>query len=248
MRTLILDIETRPNLAYLWELWGDQSVSPKQLVEEKRMMCFAAKWLGSGETVFRSTFHDGKVSMVMAVWSLLDEADVVVHFNGKRFDMPHINREFLTHQFPPPSPYRQVDLFRTVKSVFKFPRNSLAYVAHELGLAEKGDTGGFELWLDCMAGDAAAWDRMRDYNCQDVTVTEALHDRLLPWIPSYPSHAAYQGADVCPQCGSPNLVREGHAYTQGGSYQRYRCSVPACGRWSRATRRDTGTQIVGVAA
>jgi len=248
MKILTIDIETRPNLAYIWELWGDQSVSPKQLVEEKRMICFAARWQGSDEMVFKSVYHDGKLPMLMAVWELLDEADTVVHYNGKRFDMPHINREFLSLKFPPPSPYRQVDLFATIKRVFKFPRNSLAYVAHELGLGEKGETGGFELWLECMANDPDAWERMKEYNCQDVTVTEALHASLLPWIPSYPSHAAFEGADICPQCGGTQLVREGYAYTQTGRYQRYRCTRVGCGRWSRATRRAEGTQIVGVAA
>ncbi|NIV35232.1 MAG: hypothetical protein GWN58_38990, partial [Anaerolineae bacterium] len=49
--------------------------------------------------------------MLEGAWELLDEADAVVHYNGKKFDIPTLNREFVKYGFTPPSPYKQIDLY-----------------------------------------------------------------------------------------------------------------------------------------
>ena len=43
---------------------------------------------------------------------------------------------------------------------FMFNSNSLGDLGQTLGLGGKGDTGGFDTWLQCMAGDPKAWRRM----------------------------------------------------------------------------------------
>ena len=57
-RTLLLDIETRPNLAYVWGLW-DQRVGINQLVSNSEVICYGAKWVGQKKTYFLSVHHDG---------------------------------------------------------------------------------------------------------------------------------------------------------------------------------------------
>lgn len=244
MKILTLDIETSPNLAHVWGLWK-QDIRGPQLLESTEMLCFAAKWLGSKSVLFASQFTEGRGSMVRAAHDLLSEADALITYNGKRFDTPHLNREFVQLGLKPPSPFKQIDLIDTVKSKFKFPSNSLAYVLKTLGLGGKLSHTGHQLWIDCLAGDAKAWKLMERYNKQDVIRTEQLYKYLLPWINGHPSFGAETGNDVCPNCGSDNLHRQGFTYTPTGRYQRYVCE---CGRWSRATRRDQGTQIAGVAA
>ena len=244
MKILTLDIETSPNLAHVWGLWK-QDIRGPQLLESTEMLCFAAKWLGSKSVLFASQFTEGRGSMVRAAHDLLSEADALITYNGKRFDTPHLNREFVQLGFKPPSPFKQIDLIDTVKSKFKFPSNSLAYVLKTLGLGGKLSHTGHQLWIDCLAGDAKAWKLMERYNKQDVIRTEQLYKYLLPWINGHPSFGAETGNDVCPNCGRDNLQRQGFTYTTTGRYQRYVCE---CGRWSRATRRDQGTQIAGVAA
>lgn len=237
MRILVLDIETRPNLAYVWGLW-DQNVATVQIAEATEMLCFSAKWVGEHKVEFRSVYHDGKEDMLHDIWELLDEADVVVHYNGRSFDIPHINREFLEAEMDPPSPYRQIDLLRAVKKRFRFPSNKLEYVVAELGLGEKLKHEGFDLWKRCMANEESAWKLMRQYNINDVALTELLYERILPWIPGIPSHAAYEQANVCPACGSERLHHRGYAYTQQSRYQRFQCQD--CGKWSRSTK---GTHV-----
>jgi DNA polymerase elongation subunit (family B) len=244
MRILTIDIETTPNLAHAWRLW-DENIGLEQLLEPTEILCWAAKWYGKSKVEFSSEFHDGREAMIQQAWDLLDDADVVLHYNGRRFDVPHLNREFLSLGFDPPAPFQQIDLLETVKRQFKFPSNRLAYVSKALGLGGKVSHEGHALWIGCMAGETAAWERMRRYNIGDVKLTEQLYDRLLPWIQRHPSHGAMSGKDVCPACGSDDLQHRGHSYTRIGSYQRYQCN--ACGKWSRATRRSSHTKITEVA-
>jgi DNA polymerase elongation subunit (family B) len=251
LRLLTVDIETAPNMAYVWGLW-DQNVGLNQIVSSTEMMCWSAKWTDHTKIHYRSTFHDGKEKMVKDLWALLDKADAVIHFNGRRFDIPHINREFLEMGLEPPSPYKQIDLFQAVKRRFRFPSNKLEYVCDRLGIGNKVKHEGFDLWLRCMAGEKSAWDLMKIYNLQDVALTEMLYWKLLPWIPNTPSPAAHSGGEVCPACGSSRLKPRGFAYTSQSQYQRYVCRE--CGKWSRATTaaKDVDgvrrtVQIVGVA-
>ena len=230
MRTLILDIETAPNLADVWGLYN-QNISLSQLRESARVICFAAKWHGEKRTMFFSEYHDGHDVMVQKAWDLLDEADAVVHYNGRRFDVPHLNREFLSYGLTRPSPFKQVDLLKVVRREFRFPSNKLDYVATELGVGSKVKHEGHTLWAECQLGSPKAWGRMRRYNVGDVRITEGLYDRLLPWIEEHPTVTLYKHGS-CPRCGDVELERRGFAYTKVSKFQQYRCK--GCGAWSRS--------------
>jgi hypothetical protein len=192
---------------------------------------------------FASTRYPDNI-MVSKVWSLLDEADVVLTYNGTSFDLPYLNGEMLLAGMKPPSPYRQIDLLLAVRKQFKFPSNKLAYITEALGLEGKVKHEGFELWTKCMAGDPKAWKKMERYNKRDVTLLEELYELLQPWIPSHPSHAAFTGEHVCPACGSDDLKRRGFAYTAVSKFDQWLCS--SCGKWSRSTHRETGAGITAV--
>ena len=245
MRLLLLDIETKPALAYVWRMW-DENIGLDQLVESVETLCWAAKWVGQDDIEFRSIHHDGKRTMVDRMWTLLDEADAVIHYNGKRFDIPHLNRDFLAAELTPPSPYQHIDLLGTARKKFKFQSNKLAYVSKALGLEGKVGHEGFRLWVKCMAGDPDAWERMREYNVQDMVLLEDLYKRLLPWIDNHPSYGAMRLGDVCPRCGGEDLQRRGFTHTKVGKFQRYRCA--SCGGWLRDTLRVGGTKRTDLAA
>ena len=234
MKTLAIDIETSPNIADVWGLWNN-NVSLSQLRESQRVLCFAAKWEGEKRSMFFSEWQHTSDEMIRCAHMLLDEADAIVHYNGKRFDVPHLNREFVGLGLTPPSPYKQIDLYREIKSAFSFPSYKLAYVAEALNVGSKQETGGHELWVKVLAGDRKARATMKAYNIQDTELLIPLLHKVRPWI-STPSYGAMNGQDVCPACGSDWLRREGHAYTATGRYQRFVC-IP-CGKWSRGTHRD----------
>ncbi len=245
MRILCIDIETSPTAAYIWSLW-DQHVGINQILTPTEVICFAAKWLGEKKMFFYSVPKHGREEMVLQAHRLLDEADAVMHYNGKRFDVPHLNREFLLAGLKPPSPFVQIDLCDVAKRQFRFVSNKLAHVSVELGLEGKIDTNGFELWRDCMMGDKAAWKLMEKYNKQDVQLLEDLYGKLQPWIPGHPSRTLYDGITGCPVCGGEHLQKRGFAYTPTAQFQRYQCQD--CGAWLRAGKRDRGVDLRRIAA
>jgi len=233
---LLLDIETAPILAYVWARWK-QNVAMNQVAEDWQILTWAAKWLGDNE-VFTDTAFDGDdvnddAEMLWGLHSLMDEADIVVAHNGNRFDIPRINARFIKAGLAPPSPYKKVDTLREAKKTFAFTSNRLDDLGEFLGVGRKIDTGGFDLWVRCLQGDAAAWDKMLKYNIQDVKLLEKVYDALLPWMPNHPNIGVYvdDEAPVCPKCGSAHLQLRGFAYTQVGKYQRYQCMD--CTGWSR---------------
>jgi predicted RNA-binding Zn-ribbon protein involved in translation (DUF1610 family) len=253
VRLVTLDIETRPSLVHVWGLW-EQNVGLNQIVEVGTVICFAAKWHGESKVHFHSDHHDGHEQMVQKAWEFFDAADAMVTYNGKAFDVKHLQREFVLAGLAPPSPHKDIDLLTVARGRFKFASNKLEHVASELGIGHKMQTGGFELWRDCMKDDPKAWATMRRYNIQDVRLTEQVYDRLLPWIKNHPNVNLYRRDRVpdngapspgCPTCGSPDVMRRGKSRTISGMYQRWQCQ--ACGAWSRSTHRDDTTSRVGVA-
>lgn len=243
MKILILDIETFPNLCWTWGLW-QQNIAPSQVVRGQYVACWAAKWLGKPEMYFDSV-KSGTKEMLYGIHALLDEADVVVHQNGKRFDVPMLNTEFIKNGIKPPSPFRQVDLKETSKRQFRFPSSKLEYITTALGFGEKIKTD-FSLWTECMAGKAGAWRLMEKYNKKDVTLTEKLYKMYLPWISNHPNQGSYRtgGSQVCPNCGGRHYERRGYYVVSLKPYPKLHCLNSKCGRWFRSNVAEPNKKIV----
>lgn len=241
MKLLFLDIETTPMTAHTWGLW-QQNVSLNQIISSTEMMCFGARWYGSKKVIFRSTHHDGKEEMLKELHALFEEADVVCGWNSAAFDHKHIKREFLEAGMLPPSPAKDLDLMRVVKSQFKFPSNKLDYVAQRLNVGAKVQHSGFDLWVGCMAGDSKSWREMKKYQIQDVNLLVDLYEKLRPWIKNHPSVPLHNlKEDGCVACGSHKLQRRGYEKTSTAVYQRIRCSD--CGKWMRSSTREVGSTL-----
>lgn len=233
-KILTIDIESSPNKADVWSLWN-VNVSLNQLNQPSRVICWSAKWYGAPKLLFASDHHTGHDGMVLAAHHLLDEADIVVGFNTRRFDIPTLNMEFLRQGLGPPSPVRHIDLLQVVKNNFRLASNKLQHVLEVAGLDGKAKHEGHGLWTACMAGDAKAWGRMRNYCKTDVVRTEQLYDVLKPWVRTHPNLALWSGEDeTCPNCGSGDRQRRGIAYTAAGAYQQFRCND--CGAWARSSK------------
>lgn len=235
MNILVLDIETAPNLVWVWGFFK-QYISPSQVVKSQRVLCFAAKWLGEEKMHYASVHGVGEKAMLEKIHALLDKADVVVHQNGQRFDIPMLNTEFLKHGMKPYSPIKQVDLKKVSKDQFRWPTNKLEYVAEAMKIGSKlTEVVRFELWTDCMAGDEAAWEKMEDYNKQDVVLAEKLYNKYLPWIKNHPHHGSYGAdAEVCPNCAGKHVQRRGYAVASLKKYPRFQCQNSKCGKWFRS--------------
>lgn len=233
MKTLLLDIETSPNTAHIWGL-RDQYINPSHLLESSYVLCWAAKWLDSDEVMFESINSTKEKTMLKKIHQLISEADTIIHYNGTRFDMPVLNKEFLLHEMLPPAPYKQLDLLKVVRKEFRFASNKLDHIAQRLDLGKKTDHEGYTLWVKCMNKDKEAWEKMKEYNKQDVLLLEKLYYRLLPWIgKQHPNRNLFDG-EGCSTCGSHKLQRRGYSYTITGKFQRFQCTD--CGSWSKGTK------------
>jgi hypothetical protein len=235
-RVLILDIETAPNIAYVWGAW-QQNIGQNQWVSKSHIMSFAAKWLDSDEVYYKENRTSDDSDIVRALYDLLDMADVVVAHNGQKFDLPTIIGRGVVHGYSPPSPYFVVDTLLTARKELRLVSNSLANLCEQLGLPKKDDHKnypGFELWLGCLRNEEAAWAEMKEYNISDIVSLEALYLRLRPYMRYHPNIIRDSDGETtaCPKCGSKNIQWRGYYYTRSGiCYRRFVCMD--CGGWGR---------------
>jgi hypothetical protein len=222
MKILLLDIETAPHRVYAWGLF-DQRIGINQIVEPGYTLCYSAKWLGDRGMMFDSVHQTDPDKMFRGVHKLLNEADAVCHYNGRKFDIPTLNGEFIRRNMPPPSPYKQIDLLTVCRGQARFASNKLDYVSQLLGLGQKTHHKGMPLWHACMEGDDAAWRIMERYNRQDVRLLERLHNYLRPWIKNYPNHGAFNGDHCCPVCSSKKIQSRGYYVTRHRKYPQGQC-------------------------
>ena len=257
-KVLFLDLETSPIVAHVWGLW-DQRVALNQIVADPEVIGVAYSWNGKPAKYVSTWDHstDAKASsrfeMLSFVWGLLDDSDVVVHWNGTSFDVPWLNSEFAREGLTPPSPFKQLDLMRVVKKNMRFPSNKLDYVSAALLGEKKLPTGGHQLWVDCINGDEGARRRMARYARQDVNLLPKLLEKLRPWIGgqvNFSLWSEHREELACQKCGQAEFLGpKGTAYTAQGAYPQFWCKphLGGCGGWTRGNRAEFTTKSVGSA-
>lgn len=227
-KILLFDIETTPNLAYVWGKWEQDVIEYKK---EWELLSFAYKWLDEKE-VHCETRQNQKddYKLCVKLHKILSEADVVVAHNGNAFDIKKSKARFLYHNLPPITPLVTVDTKLVAKSVFNFNSNSLNDIGKYLKVGQKQKHTGFELWLGCMSDDKDAWKLMIKYNKQDVVLLEKVYKAMKPWLARHPSVSALNNVkDGCPKCGSLDVVKKGVG--AGFSNLRQKMNCKSCGGW-----------------
>lgn len=240
-RILHIDIETFPNLAYIWGVYEQNALS---LERSTIVASFSAKWHGGKQITKalpdyplyeKDSFDDS--ALLRDIWALLDEADIAVAHNGDQFDFKKLNARFIKIGLLPPSPYQTVDTLKIARKHFRFESNKLDELGKFLGLGEKVTHTGFKLWQGCMKGDERSWKLMKKYNAQDVKLLEAVYLRFLPWIKNHPNRAAYDPSGMCcPKCGSSKLQARGELVSLAGRKKRYQCT--SCGGWTSQNKKS----------
>lgn len=255
-RVLVLDIETQRAIVETFSLFRP-FIGIDRVIKPTRVLCFAAKWRGDSKTIFKSAWDDDDEDaykrMMQAAWDLLDQADIVVTWNGDRFDVQWFEAEFLRLGLGRPMPYKSVDLIKTVKRWFKGGLMSmkLDWSSRIILKDRKTHHGGADLWHDIRWGTRAekraAQKIMREYNIHDVELTERLFEHHLPYLSNL-NLALYEdtvddGQVRCTKCNSTNLKKDGvKAYvTSAGVYQMHRCLD--CNATSRGKRIRGTTEL-----
>lgn len=240
-KILILDIETSPNVAYVWRFFKE-NVSAKQVLEHSHIMSFACKYLDDDKIFYAENRTNSDKDIIVQLNEVLDEAEMVVAHNGAKFDIPSIRGRALVHGIRPHSPVKIIDTCQIARREFNFPSNSLEYLTGILNCnVKKGGHKkfpGFELWLECLKQNEEAWDELREYNILDVIALEEVYLKMRPWITGHPNMGMHVDSNpeedrpICPNCGSSHVHLRGYAYTQVGKYHKFCCQD--CGGWSRS--------------
>lgn len=234
-RMLVFDIETAPVLGNVWQLF-QQNVSLNMIERDWYCLSWSAKWLGEDEIMYedkRGSWDDEDDSeLIKGIWKLLDEADILISQNGKRFDVKKLNARFIQNGMKPPSTYRHVDTLQEAKRNFGFTSNKLEYMTDKLCKRYKklkhGKFPGFELWKQCLAGNMEAWDELEEYNSYDVLSLEELYNIMLPWMRHHPNINVYHDEnEVLCKCGGDTFTHSGYHYTNLSKYNKFSCD--ACG-------------------
>ncbi len=230
MKVLVFDIETAPILGYVWGLW-DNNVALNQIHSDWYVLSWSAKWLGKKRVMYmdqRNAPHiENDKKILSGIWKLLDEADIVITQNGKKFDQKKLNARFVLHGFQPPSSFKHIDTFLIAKKHFGFTSNKLEYMSDKLCVKYKKlkttQFQGFELWKECLAGNKAAWREMEKYNKHDVLALEELYTKLIPWDNTVNFNVFNKSAQTVCSCGSADFMRNGYSYTGTSRFNRYKC-------------------------
>ena len=234
-RTLLWDIETSPNLGYVWGKWQQNVLA---FDSEWHMLSIAWKWLGerSVHCIGLPDFEmyakepENDYGLAHLAHELFTEADIVVAHNGVAFDTKKAQARMLIHGFDPPAPFKEVDTLKLARGSFAFTSNRLDDLCKVLGIGGKVATGGFSTWLGCLNGDPRSWAKMKRYNAHDVRLLEQLYLKLRPWALRHPNVATMtDDPDACPKCKGKDLTRQGWRYYGVTKRQRFQCQD--CGGW-----------------
>jgi DNA polymerase elongation subunit (family B) len=229
-KILIFDLETSYLEAAIWSL-DTKYVNKSQILRDWYLLAYSCKWLYdekvySGILTPEEAIAGNDKRLCQEMYNFLDEANIIISYNGNAFDILKINTRFLINGIQPPSYYKSIDVYQTISRNFSFASKSLDFVTYKLELSRKKESGGIELWKKSMAGDANALTELSIYNIQDSKILEELYLQIRPWIRNHPSIGMWHDSTepMCGYCGSTNLEYISNLYsTPSGLYFSFRC-------------------------
>lgn len=237
MNIWTIDIETSPLITMVWQL-GQQYVSKEQVLEDWHILAFSAKKLDSPESeqIYMETRNKNDKPLLKKLWTIFNEADVIITQNGAKFDEPKIKARMMLHDFTPYKPFKHYDTF--VQNTDKeLTSHSLDYMTDKFNKKYKKLTHknfpGLSLWKECRKNNPQAWKEMKQYNIHDVLSTEELYINTRGWSKTT-APIMYTDLGACSICGKKELQKRGLERTKLAVYQRLQCQ--SCGKWQRGSK------------
>ena len=243
-KILVFDIETVMMEVYVWGIIYEQRIPQHSVIKDWNVLAWSAKWLFDSkvmsdvQTPKEAVARDDK-RILLGIWKLLDEADIVIAHNGDKFDIRKLNSRFIEHGMMPPMPYRSIDTLKVCRRNFAFSSFTLDYLCKKFGIGGKLTTG-FSLWEACLKGDQDALDKMSEYNIRDTLMLEEFYVKIRPWIKGHPKLSLYMdvGVPICENCGSADVEHKGQYYTTSvNKFKAFRCND--CGAIGRARKSSS---------
>lgn len=178
--------------------------------------------------------------LVKTAHDILQDVELIVTYNGKKFDMKHLNTRIMYHRYhgrkdlslKPLPKIKHIDLLQVMRQNYLMYSNKLGKVGKFFNVGEKEDTGGWDLWVDVYQGKKSAQRKMTSYCKQDVMLLKKLYLELRSLLKGIPNYNQFfkEETNLCPNCGSTRLHNAGTRVSGDKIQQRLRCYD--CGTWS----------------
>ena len=254
VKILTFDIERIPGVAKVqhrgltiqgefWDLGGwkhtiGRRIHADDVISWPRTICAAGRFYGQREVMFAAEWENGHEAFMQTMWEWFDQASVIVGHNSVSFDEKHARSGFLEYGWTPPRPWKSIDTLRVARSQLNFESNTLDALAKRLGVVAKTDKYSADIAKAAVNGDAKAQKTIKIYNEGDVKATEAVFDRLRPYIKNAPHLGMWTGKEwSCPNCGFDGIANNptGEAYANVTRYKAFQCEK--CGTHIRGNRK-----------
>lgn len=226
-KIVLADIETFPMLTATFSLYPE-NIGHDQILQDWSIICACWKYLDK-PVVYSSSILDDKEAfkesvnndlvVVKRLRDVLQDADVVIGHNVKKFDLKKFNARLILHGLDPlPSGLLVLDTLTEVRKVAAFSSNRLDYLGKVLTgegklPTEKG------LWLKALKGNKKAIKDMVTYCIGDVKKLEEIYIKLRPYMKNHFHSGVLHGEDrqySCQKCGSTNLTNGKVRHTAAG--------------------------------
>jgi len=183
-KILLYDIETSFNITWSWQIGRKISLSDDNIIEERKIITICYKWLNDPKTYSLVWKNGCDKELLKKFAKIAESADMVLGHNSDNFDCKHIRTRCLYHNVPFPVKLNQIDTLKMARAGYKFNSNKLNFIGKFLGVGEKVDTGGIQLWKDVILHkDKKALDKMVNYCIGDILLLEKVYNKLKEFSP-----------------------------------------------------------------
>ena len=223
IKRLFFDIETSPNIVYAWRIGYNLSITPDNIIDERKIICISYKWENE-DKIYTLTWDKEQCDKQMLIDFIAqaNKADELIVHNGDRFDIKWIRTRCIYHRIPMFPQYKTLDTLKKAKSGFNFNSNKLDYIAKFLGVNAKVKHSGFDMWVQVMKGNEEAMQEMVTYCEGDIIVLEDVFLTMQNYI-KMNTHNGVINNNLkysCPSCGGEHPVLLKNNVTSMGTIKR----------------------------
>lgn len=223
IKRLFFDIETSPNVVYSWRIGYNLTITPDNIIDERKIICISYKWENS-DKIYSLSWDKNQCDRQMLIDFIeqANQADELIAHNGDRFDIKWIRTRCIFHRIPMFPQYKTLDTLKKAKNGFNFNSNKLDYIAQFLGVGAKVKHSGFDMWKNVMKGDSDAMHEMVNYCEGDIIVLEDVYFTMQNYIKTNTHNGVINNnlKYSCPSCGSEHSELIKNNVTAAGTIKR----------------------------
>jgi DNA polymerase elongation subunit (family B) len=233
---LFYDIETSFTIGWFWTAGYRKSIHPFQIIEQPRIICISYKWEHEPDVhcLDWGLKQQSDKNLLKKFIPILESASQIVGHNADSYDLKWIRQRAMIHGLKMQPRFNTIDTLKWCRSLFRLQSNKLQYVAKYLGVTEKMETGGHELWTRTILDkDPEALQKMKEYCNQDVLCLEEVFHKLNDYSSPSMNFAVLTGQHrwQCPECASVKVtIKRTYTTKQGTIKHYYKCNEQSCGK------------------